>query len=317
MHKIKIIVRNCLTILAFMIIFNIIQIILVPQYGSDSTTKVEGYYALDKNTVDVLFVGPSQMFCTVDAPKLYNEYGISAYDFGASDQRLSMSYYYVLEALKTQSPKAVFVEVCEIFESNNTIDDSTIAWNYAPTRASSEKYQSLLTTFDGNKKKAFEYTYVPLFAYHTRWNSLRLTDFLYYPWFFFIYDGSDRGFTNEESFVPQEILFDQISASGQNLYIPSENQEAILAMNEVCKKRNIKIVYFKAPSAEWSKDDSVSAKDFMETHDLTYIDMNNFLTEIGIDENSDFRDENHLNSSGAAKSTDFLAKFIANNLCLK
>lgn len=313
MNITKKIIRGCLTALAFVILFTLIQTVLVPQYGSDSTTKVEGYYALEKNSVDVLFVGPSQMFCTVDAPRLYNEHGIHAYDFGASDQRLSMSYYYLIEALKTQNPKAVFVEVCEIFEPNDTIDDSTVAWNYAPMRASTDKYRSLLATFQGDKKKAFEYSYVPLFAYHSRWNSLRLTDFVYYPWFFFVYDGADRGFTSEENSAPQEIVFDKTAASGEFLQIPAENQEALLSMNELCKEKGIEIVYFKAPSADWTKNESASAKAFMEGNGLTYLDMNDYLTEIGIDPNSDFRDENHLNSNGAAKSTDFLAQFIASN----
>lgn len=43
---------------------------------------------------------------------------------------------------------------------------------------------------------------------------------------------------------------------------------------------------------------------------MEFIDLNEKIDEIGIDSDSDFYNINHLNTSGAIKTTDFIAKLI-------
>lgn len=77
----------------------------------DTTRKIEGFYAEEKDSLDFVFVGSSQMFTSVVPAVLWQEYGITSYDFGANEQPMYLSYYYIKEALKYQKPKAVVLEV--------------------------------------------------------------------------------------------------------------------------------------------------------------------------------------------------------------
>ena len=80
-------------------------------FDYDTTRKVEGFYAEEENSLDFVFVGSSQMFTTVVPAVLWEEYGMTSYDFGANEQPMYLSYYYIKEALKYQNPKAIVLEV--------------------------------------------------------------------------------------------------------------------------------------------------------------------------------------------------------------
>ena len=60
-------------------VLGITQEILKAKFVQDSTTIVDGFYAEQKNDIDVLFLGSSNCFCTVDPVVLYEEYGIAFY----------------------------------------------------------------------------------------------------------------------------------------------------------------------------------------------------------------------------------------------
>lgn len=87
-------------------------------------------------------------------------------------------------------------------------------------------------------------------------------------------------------------------------------------MFNLCHRKGIDVVFFKAPEARWSQDESRIIKDFMNKNGFRFLEMNDYLDEMGIDSATDFRDSSHLNSSGAIKVTKFLAKYLENSVGL-
>ena len=105
-------------LLSFIIIYELLQaIFILPFAGSEIAND---FFELEENSVDVLFLGASQMYCGINAQKLTDEYGILSYDFGGGGQSLMISYYYLQEALKHQKPHLVCVEVCKLFDADIT-----------------------------------------------------------------------------------------------------------------------------------------------------------------------------------------------------
>ena len=296
-------------LISFCLIFLAIQSILVPKYLGESTVIVKGYSFLKNNSIDVLFLGASQTFYAVDAGKLTNEYNISSYDLASTTQPITITPYYLSEALKTQKPKLVMVEVCQIFNSNQDITPQVLSWNYAPTPSSFSKFQSAYSVLDGDMLKSFEYSYSPLFLYHDRWSSFndQDIDFVFHPEKYI--DSSFRGFIAHDRSEKRDILF--YKSDNSICKIPSENVDAIKVIKEVCLENNIELVFFKVPAANWTKGESMSVKQFMNENGFSFVDMNDYLNEIGINGETDFFDKRHLNNSGAEKATDYLAKMIS------
>lgn len=303
--------------ISFLLIFYIVQPVFIPKYIDSSTTIVHGYSYLTENSIDMLCLGSSQMFCTVDAGKLTDEYGISSYDFGASAQPMCTTAYYYDEAMKTQAPKAVLVEVCGIFSGNDLYNEEDIAWNYSSMSMSIEKYNSLNNVLSNDYLQSAEYTFFPLLKYHDRWKSIGKTDIDYLLNQKQYINMKYRGFLPREECRKQIIAFLNNESNNMKLTIPKENEEAIKYIADECKEHSIKLLFFKSPSAIWTKEKSECTKKFMKDNDLIFLDLHDHLSEIAIDQDRDFYNEGHLNIFGAEKCTDFLAKYILQNGLIK
>lgn len=298
-------------VVAFSLLFLLIQSIFIPRFPGDSSTMVKEYSNLEENSVEALFLGSSQMFCTIDSGKLTDEYGISSFNYGASSQTLIMTQYYFDQALKTQSPQLIMIEIGQIFLSKADCTEKDLVWTYTPMPASTDKYRSLKNIFDGDRVKAAQYTFAPLLVYHDKWSSFCSQDIKNY-----IDDKRDvdlktyrRGFFKRDHVEEiEEIAYYSDDTAMKD--IPRENQEAIFYFAGQCKQRNIRLCFFKSPSSTWTKGESMSVKEFMSQNHLHFIDLNDHLEEIGIDQKTDFYNQSHLNSSGAAKATDYLGGLI-------
>ena len=108
--------------------------------GSD---VVKGFYAEKKNDMDVVFLGSSTMFCTVDPLVLYENYGIAAYDFGCSAQAFESEYLYLKEVLRYQKPKVIGLEVVSIKKKTDPSDLEVWSYAMADLRFSFDKMTEL------------------------------------------------------------------------------------------------------------------------------------------------------------------------------
>ena len=70
----------------------------------------QGLYNKD-SSYDVLFMGSSHMNGMMDPSVLYDKYGITSFNYATGGQPVNVTYYLLKEALKTQSPKIVVLDL--------------------------------------------------------------------------------------------------------------------------------------------------------------------------------------------------------------
>lgn len=75
------------------------------------TGQWNGWNELEKNSVDVLFLGNSHAECSVAPLQLFEEAGIKSWVLKSSGCNMPVRYYYLKEALKTQKPRLIAVEI--------------------------------------------------------------------------------------------------------------------------------------------------------------------------------------------------------------
>lgn len=296
--------------LSFLLIFILLQNILTPRFAYESTSLVDAYSKMETNSIDVLFLGSSQMYCSIDSEKLTKEYNLSSINLGAAAQPLLVTKFYFNQALKSQSPKVICLEVATAFNENTNISEDKIAWSYSPISPSIDKFNSLYEVFDGNFMRAFMYTYTPLFIYHERWNSIKKSEIEYMISNRILNSTiANRGYVRRDNIEKQSISFFQ--ETGEKKTMPKESMEAIIYMKNHCDEKNIKLLLFKSPNSTWGKNESESIKQFVNKNGIDFIDLHEHIEDIGFDSNHDFSDEGHLNYFGAQKVTDFMAKVVS------
>ena len=66
------------------------QKVLIPKWEPDGlwepvTTMIDGFYAEERNTIDVLYLGTSNAFYDINPLVIYENYGITGYVLGSGE----------------------------------------------------------------------------------------------------------------------------------------------------------------------------------------------------------------------------------------
>ena len=77
-----------------------------------------------KDTVDVVAMGNSNFYCSIDPTRVWEQQGIPMYIWGAPSHRIYEIQHDLKTLFKKQSPKVVFIEASCLMR-----DKSTNAWN--------------------------------------------------------------------------------------------------------------------------------------------------------------------------------------------
>ena len=93
--------------------------IFVPKWmNSDNNYEkqiVDGFYDQKRNTIDVMFVGNSDMYDGVSPMELWGMYGIAGYNYSHPSSRTWTDYYSIKMILERQKPKYIFLGADSFF----------------------------------------------------------------------------------------------------------------------------------------------------------------------------------------------------------
>lgn len=303
----KIFLKIIIFILIFSLIWGILTIILVPKWKM--TYMLKGFYKEPKNSIDVLFMGSSNMYKGVSPVKLWDEYGITSYNYSAQSQRMWVAYYMLQESLKYQKPKVLVLDVDSVFRESKNNENQTrkVFDNLKLSKNKIEMINDPVFEFSLETKLTYIF---PLLRYHSRWNDLKKVDF--------------TGKSESEKFIfkGMNLLVDEKPYKEGNAYMNSNkhnkkkigptNDKYLTKIIETCKENNIELILVEIPSGvSWSQNLSDKVNKFAVEHNTEFIDINQHTDEMGFDWNKDTSDAGeHLNVYGAEKVTSFLGKIL-------
>lgn len=284
--------------------------IIRAKFIGDSTTIVNGFYSEKKNDVDMIIIGSSNSFCTINPVVLYENYGIAAYDFGSSSQPLNISLLYLKEALKRQNPKVVAFETNMLLGGSGRKNEEALRWGLTDMPLSLDKLKCIYQSVGAVNAEYFSYVF-PVFRYHNRWRELTKTDYTY-----FYQDKTNyaKGYLETGSVYEGEINLDDYFSEGE-AWISDENMAYFDEMARLCEKEGVELLLFKSPKEEWYSYDTELIYELAEKYDIPFLDYNELYHagEVELDLAQDFRDMLHLNNYGAKKVTMHFGEYVCRN----
>lgn len=285
--------------------------VLIPKrhdYGS-----VWGMYTAEKkNSVDALFFGSSMVYCDVIPSVIYEETGAATFVMAGPEQTYPVTYYYLKESCKTQTPKTVFIEATGLIygESNRSVKVNLTYMPWGVNRlvptfteklTEGGKTQAETEEMEQNARLGLLF---PLYSYHDRWDELNRQDlkdaFLGYE------TDPLAGYTFLDRTLPITEFDEHVFEESPETY--SRNLSYAKKMVDFCSENGINTVFFLSPSTSRLNPD-VTAQ--MQT-DLTalgaeFVDFNDDFDEFNFDLSVDFHDTLHTNYRGAEKFSRCLA----------
>lgn len=299
------VIRITIFILLLAAVLYFVDRTLFPKFG-DGIYDLKKYYELEEGTVDVLVLGSSMCFENFNTGTLLDEYGISAFDLGGSNQPPWNTYHYLKEALKTQKPKVIILEASNVKTYEEFSAQQYIVKNNYGLKWSRNKVDSLLASI----RKENRSTYIPEFLrYHYRYSDLSRADFLkdqgnplYYDW---------KGFVCNMGTFPTEAP--DLSDVTEVGYLSEKSEWYFNHIIELAQSEGIPIEIVIAPYADCYDDEMKAlnrAEEIANEKGVPFMNCLRMTDEIGIDYATDMADPVHLNYKGNRKFTHFIGEYI-------
>ena len=292
-----------LVILAVLIItyFALDRILLIK--SEDGIDQIESYYKQPEGTVDALFVGSSHIFCHVNTGVLWDEYGISGYDLAGAEQPFWNSLYYIREALKTQHPKVIVLDITTPgirpidFQPENWLITNTYGIKRNLNRYDAIKISAL--------KDSFKRVIIPLNSTHGKYSELSELDFIDYN-----NSVNYKGFDPRETTVPFERP--DVSGVKERGELSEKEEEYLRKIIEYVQGTDIPLLFISSPyvvtAEEQAKYNTIF--DIADEYDVPYLDFNLMYDEMELDFAADIAEVLHLNRSGNEKFTRVLGSYL-------
>lgn len=269
------------------------------------TAKVNGYFNAQPNSIDVVCFGSSHMYCSINPIVLEKKYGISAYVLATQQQPVKASYYYMLQALKNQSPKVFIFETFMVNWDKKNLTDAIIADATEPLPMSLNKLQMIADLTKGREPKVPYF--LTLFKYHDRWKELQRQDFTFER-----KEMSDatKGYVYLEDATPvTKNIFDQAPVIDE---ICNEDLEYLEKIMTLCRENDIQLILLYAPFSMTENDYNTcyTVANFANERQIDFINGYELITTLNFNFDTDFYDFRHLNINGSTKLTKYIGEYL-------
>lgn len=324
-----------------MMFFWVQDILILDDFGGGTPEKaIAGYDAVESNTVDVLIFGASHPEFGISPMQLYENTGIVSYNLASGAQPIEISYYFLKEALKKQTPKIVLLDPGDLFSDKDDIYNG--AWRNVFDKFPLDDVKLELAMDYGSRNggDGFLSVFFPIISYHDRWNQLTKNDFAPH-WKGMYYTGGQllvsvvnptAATVGEMEYNLQRFRSDgggntvtvsngieTTSNDNSALFLPeiSEAKWSYLSkFKELCENVGAELLLVKIPTLRehwnggWNSEYSAVLKEYAAAEDITFIDLScdydlvNYMTDT-------YDAGRHLNCRGAEKVTAFLGDYLS------
>ena len=317
MKEHKSVLRHALILLVTLILMAALAgEVFKPKFRNDNywplDVTYQSFYEMEKDSVDVIFLGSSHAISAFSPQELYDECGIRSFNLGSEEQSLGISYYWLKEALRFQKPQAVVLDtvVCFPFmETPYNCNEASIRKALDPMKWSSVKFDAVRTIGSLDPKETFASYLFPIIRYHARWNDLSLSDIR----FFTKENTSLKGYavlsedTKDTGFEPLKPKTGVTPAGMQNVMRTYLEQIA-----QLCSENGIQLILVNTPYTETTDEVHQAVSDFAAEHAVRYVDFNeaSVIEAMQFDFPHDMADAGHANNFGAEKLTDYIGDIL-------
>lgn len=246
--------------------------------------KANGILGEKEKSIDVLFLGDSEIYCSVIPFQIWQNKGYTSYVCGTSGQTLDYTEVMLKRTFEKQSPKIVVLETHAIYR------EFTIK-NVIFTKVSD---------------------YFSVFRYHNRWKTMSL-DEINKPAEYTFTDES-KGYRMKTGIKPAVNGGSYMFPSDKSLPIDSINRQSVGRIKKLCDENGAKLVFISTPSTKnWNYMCHNGIEALAKELSCEYIDLNLLPKEVPIDWNHDTVDKgDHMNCYGAQKVTLYMSNYLEN-----
>lgn len=297
----------------------VLFILFMPVNNLDDTRRIQAYYLEEPDSLDVVVMGASDVYAGYSPVLAYEEYGFTSYSYVLSGNYLQLYAAQLEEILSTQSPELIVIEVTEA--SYDKGSDYDIVFRQFITGIPFSRHKIEMIREYGDQDQLLSY-YFPFSVNHGNADLKTLADNI-------SIDRSirDRGY----SLLKGSLTF---TGSGENwdgpyvtpidtsndhstAEIPAAVEENFHAFLSYCRDRSLdNILFVTFPQRRTDEHRyhnyqiSNAVGELIESYGYDFINLESMIDRIGIQPETDFYNNDHMNLYGQYKTTRFLCEIL-------
>lgn len=279
-NRVKGVIKSILFLVILAFVLNYINQILLPKriYRNSiwpTTSSYNQFYLMEKNTIDVIFLGSSVCVNAFSPQEIYNNCGIRSYNLGSEQQSIFLSYFWLKEALRFQSPQVVVLDTRFLFNLHpenaiNTTEPQTRKC-LDPMKWSEVKVEAVNDLCSIDKSQTKLSYYLTNIRFHSRWSSLAEEDIVLSE----TQHAELKGYAAIASYGPQS--FAAFKLGDPNKYEGFNPDTLMLEYLdrtvELCEENNIKLMLVSLPGNEINDAIHNSLTRYASDHNVDYINL--------------------------------------------
>lgn len=260
-----------------------------------------------RNSYDVIFLGSSHQFCSIDVNLLYEEYGINGFMLATPGQSVPMSYYAAKEAIEKQHPKTIVLETLYFSQNPDKLSAGMLHSFFDGMPLNINKIQAVHNLIP---KQERGYYLFDIGYYNVRRKNLSKFDFE-------CPINSKRGaYERQENVFPLEEFV--LPERNETLEIDREAKDYLDKLIILCEKNNVQLVLYASPHTAVFPEDTPEdvlndirmynwLEEYLTGKQIPFYNTFYETEEIGILPAEHFMDSHHLNANGQEIFTRFMA----------
>lgn len=299
-------VAAALSLLVFLTATYAAAWLLIPPRSSYGSTWAS-YLEEEENSIDMLYFGSSLVYCNIVPSVIWEETGVTSYLMAGPEQTIPLTYSYIKEACRTQDPKVIAIEITGMFYPQycnyTKVNVSYMPWSL----------NRLEATFHAAEPELRPGLLFPILDYHSRWREVTAENIMTH-----LDPQVDlfAGYTYLEHISPQgETTLRDYSAGTENY---ARNLDYLHQIYDYCQEQEIELLLLITPTKGKIPDQALTQlkTDVTALSQAHFVDFNEAMEEIGIDDSTDWYDFLHFNCRGADKFSRYLAGYLSETFAL-
>lgn len=299
--------------ISFILIFVLLLtgVSYIVRTNGDIKDRFAGFYAEEKNSIDVLMFGGSTIATSFSPGYMWGEYGFTSYPLSSNTQRPKAIRYLLEEAYKYQSPELVVIELRMFTYEDEKLkaDEPHIREVTDNMRYSLHRIQTVSEMTDGVEgfEDKLSY-YFDIIKYHSNWEMFFRPEELMKV----TYSKKDlhKGFEHSEEILYHNEEYDRYIPTEERRSIPSEQEVELRELLDFLKENNQDAIFVVTPciyGADYYAQMNYM-KDIVEQEGFAYLNVHDY---VEYDCATDYLDGGHSNILGAKKCSELLGAMIS------
>lgn len=288
-----------------------------------SAMVTKAYLAEERDTIDVLFLGNSNMYRAFNPIQLWQEQGITSCDIGMPGSNTLELYRKAVDFMKYQKPKMIVVETdcmfdgVNVFDANGNLIVSKSTKIESKVKERMDAYKNSFDNLDDAIMSGISYRW-PLMKYKYRWKRIKSRDFTDEKG---KYKFVAKGYVNGVEKKPFKYCATYMGVNdGSTADISSNSDIYIKKLNELCKANDCQLVLVSVPCGKyWNWQKHNAAQKFADENNIKFLDFNvetQLIPEFSW-KNCSRDGGTHINGKGAKYVTHAMGRYLVEQCDMK